>query len=184
MFSFLDNLKKRSEKEKKIISISVSAGVTFLIFIIWFMNLNFEISDEETETEKGLIGGLGKYKDDFLSETRELVSDTEKSYKESDVAKARELFSILEKYNDMDVIKKNDPVEFFKQMSEEDAVRFFELVVDMERYEGEFFDKNKVGSSTDMSKEDIIELIKEMNEGFSENKEESVEVIEDDMKEK
>ena len=102
MSSFLSRLRERPVKEKKIIAIGTSAGVTLLIFVMWFVSLQFGV-DEERERTPGFFEGLRVHTDQFFSEAGEVVSETERSYKEGDIAKLVEFMRFMEELEKIDM---------------------------------------------------------------------------------
>lgn len=95
MVPFLNRLREKPVREKRFIAIGVSAGATLLIFVIWFMNLQFSV-DDGGERTPGFFEGLRFYTGQFIFEAGEVVSETEKSYKEGDLAKLIEYVKVME----------------------------------------------------------------------------------------
>ena len=58
MFTFLDNLRRRPENERKMIAMGTAFSITALIAIIWFITATFESSKEVQEVSEQVPGPL------------------------------------------------------------------------------------------------------------------------------
>ena len=68
MFDFLDKLRKKSEAEKKMIALTISASITAIIFFIWISSFWINLSTSESNSKPILsdITPLSSIKDNVV----------------------------------------------------------------------------------------------------------------------